>query len=177
MIVTLFVTEPLALEAVMVYVVVVAGETVELPFAATAPRPVTETDVAPEVLHCSVDVWPAVMLVGVAEMDALGSPAATLTVTFCVVVPEPFVAVIVYVVVAVGATVVEPEAATAPTPGLIETPVAPVVDQLKVLVCPDVMLVGLALSEAVGFAAEVEGTWTTYTSRRPLPPQLLVKAT
>jgi len=33
-----------------------------------------------------------VMLVGVAEMDALGSPAATLTVTFCVVVPEPFVA-------------------------------------------------------------------------------------
>jgi hypothetical protein len=54
------------------------------------------------------------------------------------------------VVVELGATVVEPLAdAELRPPGVIEILVAPVVDQLRVLLELDVMLVGLAVKELI----------------------------
>ena len=53
-------------------------------------------------------------------------------------------------VVEVGATVVEPLAdVELRPPGVMEILVAPVVDQLKVLVEPEVMLEGLAVKELI----------------------------
>ncbi len=52
--------------------------------------------------------------------------------------------------VAVGFTLVEPLAEVeANVPGVIATPVAPVVAQLRVLVEPEAMLVGLAVKEVI----------------------------
>jgi len=61
------------------------------------------------------------------------------------------------VVVAVGLTLVEPLAdVDVNVPGVIEMLVAPVVDQLNVLLAPDMKLVGLGTKELiVGFVAGV----------------------
>jgi hypothetical protein len=56
------------------------------------------------------------------------------------------------VVVADGETEVEPELATRPTPLLIDTDVAPVVDQLSVDDCPGATDAGSAVRLAVGGA-------------------------
>ena len=62
------VTEPAVFVAVMVYVVVVAGETLSVPFNATAPTPLLIiTEVAFSTVHASVADCPLVMLAGVAE--------------------------------------------------------------------------------------------------------------
>ena len=82
----------------------------------------------------------------------VSGPVLAETVTCAVAVVEPalFVAVSVYVVVAAGTTVVEPLAdVELRPPGVIEILVAPVVDQLKTLLEPDVMLVGLAVKELI----------------------------
>jgi hypothetical protein len=73
---------------------------------------------------------------------------AALTVTVAVLVTEPsaLVAVKVYVVVAVGETVVEVPV-TAPTPLLIDKLVAPVTVQDRVLDWPVVIVAGLAVKE------------------------------
>ena len=52
------VTEPVALVATSEYVVVLPGETICDPFAAT-PLPFSVTDAAFDVVHESVDDWPA----------------------------------------------------------------------------------------------------------------------
>jgi hypothetical protein len=73
-------------------------------------------------------------------------------VTFAVDVvdPELLVAVSVYVVVAVGLTLVEPLAKVEMNvPGVIARPIAPVAAQLSVLLAPEVMLVGLAMKELI----------------------------
>ena len=58
---------PSAPVALIVYVVVVAGETVALPLAATLPMPgKMDTVVAPEVVQLKVDCPPAAMVLGLA---------------------------------------------------------------------------------------------------------------
>ena len=81
--------------------------------------------------------------------------AATVTFAAAVAGPEALVAVSVYVVVAVGLTVVEPLADVAvKVPGVMAIPVAPAVAQLSVLLEPEAMLAGLAVKELiVGFAS------------------------
>ncbi|MGA9670566.1 MAG: hypothetical protein WBQ94_15245, partial [Terracidiphilus sp.] len=77
---------------------------------------------------------------------------ATVTVTIAVDVVDPaaLVAVSVYVVVAVGLTVVEPLAdVDVNVPGVMAMLVAPVVTQLSVLLEPELMLVGLAVNELI----------------------------
>jgi hypothetical protein len=79
-------------------------------------------------------------------------PPLVVTVTLAVFVLEPaaFVAVSVYIVVAVGLTLVDPLAdADVKLPGVIAMLVAPLVDQLSVLLAPELMLVGLALNELI----------------------------
>jgi hypothetical protein len=51
-------TDSLPLEAVNVYVVVVAGETVVLPFSGCVPSPEIETELAPLVVQLNVEDWP-----------------------------------------------------------------------------------------------------------------------
>lgn len=77
-----------------------------------------------------------------------------------VVDPEEFVAVSVYVVVAVGLTPVEPLAEfDVNVPGVMAILPAPLVVQLSVLLEPEVMLVGFALNELmVGLPAAVTVT-------------------
>jgi hypothetical protein len=77
---------------------------------------------------------------------AVVSGGRTVTVAGAVVGPTSFVAVNVYVVVAVGETTVEPDPGpnTSP-PGLIVIPVAPEVLHDSVLLVPDAIVVGLAL--------------------------------
>jgi hypothetical protein len=67
-----------------------------------------------------------------------------------VTVPPGPVAVNVYCVVFVGLTTAVPEGETAPMPWSIETVVAFVVVQVRVEVCPGVMVEGEAESIAVG---------------------------
>jgi hypothetical protein len=79
-------------------------------------------------------------------------PPPEVTVTFAVAVVEPaaFVAVRVYVVVAVGLTPVDPLAVLeVNVPGVIATEVAPLVDQFKSLLDPELMLPGLAENELI----------------------------
>src|SRR5258708_4458979 len=71
-------------------------------------------------------------------------PAPTVTVVVAVTLPDGPTAVKVYVVVAVGVTVVEPVAATLPIPLLIETLVAPCTIQVSVELWPAAMLLGVA---------------------------------
>jgi hypothetical protein len=109
--------------------------------------------VAPVVDQLSVLLAPEVMLAGFAVNELIdGLEATAVTVTVAVVVTEPaaFVAVIVYVVVAVGLTLVEPLACDeVKLPGVMLMLVAPLVDQLRVLLEPEVMLAGLAVNELI----------------------------
>lgn len=95
---------------------------------------------------------------------ASGPPVEVVTVTFAVEVMEPaeLVAVRVYVVVAVGLTLVEPFADDeVKVPGVIARLVAPLVVQLSVLLEPELMVVGLAVKELmVGLAGGVAVTVT-----------------
>jgi hypothetical protein len=75
-------------------------------------------------------------------------------------------------VVEVGATVVEPLAdVELRPPGVIEILVAPVVDQLKVLVEPEVMLEGLAAKELID---GLLGVFTVTVSVEVVEPVALV---
>ena len=72
----------------------------------------------------------------------------TVTVACAVFEPEEFVAVRVYVVVAVGLTLVEPLAdVEVKDPGVMAMVVAPPVAQLRVLLVPELIVVGLAVKE------------------------------
>jgi len=79
-------------------------------------------------------------------------PPEDVTVTVAVFVEEPeaLVAWRVYVVVAVGLTLVEPLAdVEVKVPGVMVMEVAAVVDQLRELLEPELMLVGLAAKEFI----------------------------
>src|ERR1039458_1810463 len=68
----------------------------------------------------------------------------TVTVAVAVTLPAGATAVRVYVVVVAGVTVVEPVAATLPTPLSMETLVAPCTNQVNVELWPAEMVLGLA---------------------------------
>lgn len=109
-------------------------------------------------VHVSVAELPAVIVVGEADSVAVGAAAAcTVTVVAEVTVPPLPVAVNVYWVVADGLTVIDPEAATVPTPLLMETVLALVVVHARVTELPAVTLAGVAVREATGAAAELAG--------------------
>lgn len=117
-----------------------------------------ETVVALVVDHESVAVFPPVMVAGEADSTAVGAAVCTVTVAAAVAVPVLPVAVSVYWVVADGVTVVDPEAATVPMPGAIETEVALAVVQLSVAGFPATTVVGAAERVAVGVDATVRLT-------------------
>jgi hypothetical protein len=106
--------------------------------------------VAPEVVQLSVLIPPRVMLVGLAVNELIVGRVGWFTVTTSVAVTEPvvFVAVKVYVVVAVGLSTTEPVAdVDANVPGVMATLVAPAVVQLSVVVEPLRIDAGLAEKE------------------------------
>jgi len=110
------VLEPYAFVAVIVYVVVVVGDTTVDPFKATAPIPWSISTLSVrKVVHVSVDDSPEEILLGSAVMLTTGR-LFTVTVTVVVVEPYALLAVIVYAVVTTGSTLVLPLAATAPIP-------------------------------------------------------------
>ena len=114
------------------------------------------TLVAPVVAQFNVLVDPEVMLAELALNELITGllAAPMVTVTVATVDPLELVAVSVYVVVAVGLTVVDPLAdAEVKVPGVMATLVAPVVDQLSVVLAPETMVASLAVKEVIaGFA-------------------------
>ena len=86
--------------------------------------------------------------------------------------PAAFVAVSLYVVVAVGLTVVEPLAdVDVNVPGVMAMLVAPVADQLNVLLEPEVMVVALAVKELI---VGMVGGFTVTVNVEVLAPAVLV---
>jgi hypothetical protein len=130
-------------------VVVTAGDTGTEPLGGCDPTPkLIETEVAFAVVQLNIDVWPAVIVGGVAVNETTvggGDAAFTVTVAFALAVPPGPVAVKVYVVVAVGDTDTLP--LTGSTVPLIETDVAFVVVQVRVDDWPRVIVEGLAVKE------------------------------
>ena len=105
--------------------------------------------VAPLVDQLSVLLEPQMMLAGLAVKELIVG-ASTVTVCVDVVEPAASVAVSVYVVVAVGLTLVEPLGdVDVNVPGVMVILVAPLVDQLSVVLEPEMMLVGLAVKELI----------------------------
>lgn len=74
----------------------------------------------------------------------------TVTTTLDVPVPPVPVAVAVYVVVTDGTSVTDPDGPFTPTPGCMSTEVALLEDQVNVVACPAVIVVGCAESCTVG---------------------------
>jgi hypothetical protein len=113
---------------------------------------VIATRVAPVVVQLSLLLLPERMLAGLAAKELITGKVAASTATVTVVFTEPaeLVAVSVYVVVAVGLTVLEPLAdADVEVPGVIATEVAPVVAQFNVLLPPTLRLAGLAVKDLI----------------------------
>jgi hypothetical protein len=121
-----------------------------------------DTEVALDTDQLSVVEFPAVMVVGDAEKLEILTPTDTVT-WLCLVPPGP-VAVRLYVVVLPGLTETEPDVPTEPTPLSIDTEVAFVTDQLKVVEFPAMMVVG----DAEKF--EISGATDTFTWEAVLPP-------
>ena len=108
-------------------------------------------EVAPVTDQESVLLEPELIVVGFAPNElivGLLEAGLTVTVICCVAEPAELVAVSVYVVVAVGDTEVEPLACVeVKVPGVTAMLAAPDVDQLSVVLLPDVMVDGLAPKE------------------------------
>jgi hypothetical protein len=143
--------------------------------------PVTFTDAAFEALTVNVSVLPGLIELCAAEIETVGAgvPEVTVTVVCAVALPLEFVAVAVYVVVEVGATVIFP-----PLYGSVyEVPFDPVtwIDAalvsvtVRVSVCPDEMLLELAVIETVGTAAAalVAKTETTTKERKRMRDRIV----
>jgi hypothetical protein len=143
--------------------------------------PVTFTDAAFEALTVNVSVLPGLIELCAAEIETVGAgvPDVTVTVVCDVALPLEFVAVAVYVVVEVGATVIFP-----PLYGSVyEVPFDPVtwIDAalvsvtVRVSVCPDEMLLELAVIETVGTAAAalVAKTETTTKERKRMRDRIV----
>lgn len=80
---------PAPLEAVSLYTVVEAGDTLFVPVNDTVPTSgLMETDVAPATLHDNVAVWPVVILSG-AELKLLMAGSMPVTVTVTVLLADP----------------------------------------------------------------------------------------
>jgi hypothetical protein len=134
-----------------------ADEEVKVPGVIAMP-------VAPIVAQLSVLLAPDAILAGFAVNELITGLVAPLTVTVKVAVVDPaaFVAVSVYVVVALGLTLVEPlPFVDVKLPGVIAMLVAPVVAQLSALLAPELIVVGFAVKELItGFVAPLTVTVT-----------------
>jgi len=100
----------------------------------------------------------------------VNAPPDVVTVTFAIAVfePEALVAVRVYVVVAVGLTLVVPLAnVDVNVPGVMAIVVAPLVVQLRVLLVPEFTLAGFAVKDVMAGAEPPPGDWFAVT----FPPQ------
>jgi hypothetical protein len=109
-------------------------------------------------------------------MDKRGEPGTpTTTVTLAVTGPNEFVAVSVYVVVAVGFTCVDPEGATFPKP-VIVTVLALLTAQLRVEAPPGDIVVGFAVNETIvgGALWGVMVVGSLETTEPVVPPPLAV---
>lgn len=107
---------------------------------------------APDVVQLNVLMAPSAMLAGLAVKELMVGRFGATTVTVAIAVTDPvlFVAVSVYVVVAVGLSATDPVAELeAKLPGVTVTLVAPEADQLSVVLAPAVMAAGLAVNEAM----------------------------
>ena len=94
------------------------GDTVVDPLGATLPMPGSITqESALVVVHVNVDVWPGSRISGLALISIVG---ATVTITLAIVVPPDPIAVIVYVVVSVGDTSIDPYDSTSPILGAMK---------------------------------------------------------
>jgi len=105
---------------------------------------------APDVVQLSVLIAPKAMPVGLAVKEVIVGRFGWVTVTLTSAVTDPvlFVAVSVYVVVAVGLSATEPvPEVEAKFPGAMVTLVAPCVFQLSVVLAPAVINAGLAVNE------------------------------
>jgi hypothetical protein len=165
------------LVAVKVYVVVVVGLTVAQELAATLlpTPPLMLMVVAPLTCQQSCELWPELMVCGLAlNTTTCGIVAgATVTVMGAVTVaPLAPVAVRVKVVVVVNAPVETlPFNGTAPMPPLIDTEVALLVAQLKVDDPPGAMVIGLASNRTIcGASTGVVETVTVTVAFTELPP-------
>jgi hypothetical protein len=130
-------------------VVVEVGETVGVLFKEGEPTPLSmEIEVAPAMFHWRVADRPVVIVLGFAVKLLITGGTETAAVTEmivdAVIVPELLVALIVYVVVAVGDTDCVPEAETVLMPWSIDTEVAPVIFHLSVEDWPVAIVTGLA---------------------------------
>jgi hypothetical protein len=113
---------------------------------------VIATPVAPVVDQFNVLLPPTLILAELAVKELIRGKFAACTTIVTVAFTEPaaLLADSVYVAVAVGLTVLEPLAdADVNVPGVIATPVAPVVAQLNVLLPPTLILAELAVKELI----------------------------
>ena len=130
--------------AVMVYLVALAvGDTGIDPFKSTFPIPLSmETVSAFTEVHVSVEESPNIIYSGLAVKLTLG---ITVTVTSSVNVPSGPVAVIIYVVVSAGDTVIDPLTSTLPIPGAISQVSICFEYQERVVPSPNLTVSGAAL--------------------------------
>ncbi len=164
---------PPALVAVSTYVVVALGVTTRL-VPVTAPMPgAIVTRSAPVVAHVSVTGVPANTVAGAAAKEAIvGNGTVTLTATVRVTLPVSFVAVRVYVVLALGVTaMLVPD--TAPIPGVIDTVAAPATDHDKVEDPPGSTESGVAENAPIVGSG---GITVTTAVRVTLPPALVARS-
>jgi hypothetical protein len=141
-------------------VAVASGLTSVDPLAALSviPPGLIERVVAPDVVQLSVLALPSEIPVGLAVNELIVGRfgLVTVTVTVAVTDPEVFVAVSMYVVVAVGLIVIVPLSEVDPyVPGLTLMLVAPVAVQLSIVLVPAVIEAGLAVNDEIVGAA----TW------------------
>jgi hypothetical protein len=119
---------------------------------------IINTEVAFDVCQVSVTDCPATTLLALAANVTMGAAAFTVIVTDCVTVPPAPVTVIVYVVVAVGVTVMEPLIGSADvlTDGEKLTAVAFDVCHCNETCCPAVIVIAFADNVAVGAGSELD---------------------
>jgi hypothetical protein len=131
---------------------VAVGETLIDPLVPTAPMPGwISQESAFLACHRRVTDCPCLILLGWAERCTKGrGGGATWTVTLAVAVPPAPIAVMVYEVVTVGETLMEPLAPTAPMPGSISQEVAFVELHVRIDDRPYRMLPGAAEIDTVG---------------------------
>ena len=126
-------------KAVIVYVVVSEGDTVTKPLTSTLPIPESMTQESEFVeVHDRVHDSPNTMVSGSTDISTVGG-YSTVTVTLAEVLPPAPEAVIVYVVLPSGDTIVDPFRATLPMPGWIEQVSAWVESQERMLDSPTLM--------------------------------------
>jgi hypothetical protein len=171
------VVDPAAFVAVSVYVVVAVGLTLVEPVAEVEVNVpgVMAIVVAPLVDQLRLLLKPALTLLGVAENELMvGLLAAGFTVTVTVDVAEPteFVAFNVYMVVAVGLTLVEPFARVeVNAPGAMVIEVAPLVAQLSAALVPELIVAGLAPNDVMAGTELCGGFAELWTAAQPPRPR------